>query len=143
MIKETIVYKDYNGNERTEDFFFHLNESELLKMQMGVKGGYVAYVNSIISAQDQPTLIEIFEELIEKSYGVKDLDGKGFRKSKETFEIFKSTEAYSKLFMKLATDDEYAAKFINGVIPADLAAKVAEKQAAGEIPTNLAAAATI
>ena len=41
---------------------------------------------------------------------------------------FSETEAYSKLFMELATDDVKAAEFVNGIIPADL--KVEE-------PTNL------
>lgn len=123
MFKKTIKYKDYNGAEREEAFYFHLNESELLKMQASIKGGYQAYVNRIIAADDTPAIIEVFEELIKKSYGVKTLDGRGFLKRPEDLEAFMATEAYSKLFMELATNDVSAAEFINKVIPAELAKK--------------------
>lgn len=121
MIKETITYIDYNGTERTEDFYFHLTEAELMKMELGTKGGYAEMVQRIVQAQDQPAIIAVFEELIHHSYGVKTLDGKGFLKRAADLEAFISTEAYSKLFMKLATDADAAAKFINGVVPAHMA----------------------
>lgn len=121
MIKETITYIDYNGIERTEDFYFHLTEAELMKMEIGTKGGYTEMVQRIIKAQDQPAIIAVFEELIHHSYGVKTLDGRGFVKRAADLEAFISTEAYSKLFMKLATDDVAAARFINGVVPEHLA----------------------
>ena len=123
MIKETITYTDYNGNERTEDFYFHLTKAEIMKMEMGVKGGLAESINRIIAAQDTPALIEVFEDLIKKSYGVKTADGRGFLKRAEDLEAFMATEAYSILFMKLATDADAAAKFINGVVPADMAQK--------------------
>lgn len=31
MLKETIKYTDYNGVERTEDFWFHLSKAELME----------------------------------------------------------------------------------------------------------------
>lgn len=120
MIKKTITYEDYNGVERTEDFYFHLTKAELTKMQMGVRGGFIEMVNRIIAAQDSPAIIEVFEDLIQKSYGVKSPDGRGFLKRKEDLEAFISTEAYSQLYMELAFDDVKAAEFINGVVPADV-----------------------
>ena len=38
---------------------------------------------------------------------------------------FAETEAYSVLFMELATDDAKAAEFVNGIIPPDVAEKAA------------------
>ena len=32
MIKKTISYHDYEGNERTDDFYFHLTQVELSKI---------------------------------------------------------------------------------------------------------------
>ena len=124
MKKETIKYKDFNGNEREEDFYFNLTKAELMKMELGVKGGFAEMVKRIIAAQDQPALIEIFEDLIKKSYGVKTPDGRGFKKTKEDLEEFMATEAYSNLFMKLSTQAGAASEFINGVIPNDLAEQV-------------------
>lgn len=121
MIKKTIKFVDFNDNERTEDFYFHLNKAEIAKMEMSVKGGLAEQIKRIVAAQDQPAIIEVFENLIQKSYGVKTSDGRGFVKKPEYLESFMATEAYSILFMELATDTNAASEFINGIIPADMA----------------------
>ena len=123
-----ITYTDYNGMERTEKFSFNLNKAEIMRMEMSVKGGLAEMIQRIVDAQDQPAIIKIFEDLIRESYGVKTPDGRGFIKRAEDLEAFISTEAYSELFMKLATDADEAAKFINGIIPATLAKELAEAQ---------------
>lgn len=125
MIKKTITYPDFNGGERTEDFYFHLTKAEITKMEMSVNGGMAERIQRIVSAQDQPAIIEVFEDLIKKSYGVKTPDGRGFVKRKEDLEAFMATEAYSQLFMELATDADAAAKFVNGIVPADLSKQIA------------------
>lgn len=133
MIKITETYPDYNGVERTEDFYFHFTKAELLKMEMGVKGGLAEMVKRAAQTQDAPTIIKVFEDLVAKSYGVKTPDGRGFNKDPEVVKEFLQTEAYSQIFMRLATDDEEAAKFVNGVVPADMskqaAAAIAEARA--------------
>ena len=121
MLKKTITYTDYNGNSRTEDFYFNLTKTELMKMEMGTNGGLSEMVKSIIAAQDQAALIQIFEDLILKAYGVKSLDGKRFEKSSQLSEAFAQTEAYDQLFMELATDADAAAQFINGIVLAEMA----------------------
>lgn len=126
MIKKTITYVDYNGNQRTEDHYFNMSKSEIMKMEMGVSGGFAEMIQRVVAAQDQPALMQIFEEFIHKSYGVKTPDGKGFRKTAADLEAFISTPAYDELFMELCTNAEAAAAFINGVIPADLAKQVSE-----------------
>lgn len=125
MIKETITYTDYNGTERTEDFYFHLTQADIAKMELSVNGGLGEKIKQIIEAKDTPAIISVFEDLIKRSYGVKTPDGRGFMKRPEDLELFMATEAYSQLFMKLATDDKAGSRFINGVIPADLAKKSA------------------
>ena len=132
MLKETITYTDYNGTQRTEDFYFNLNKSEIMKMELSTTGGLTEMIQRIIAAQDTPALVDIFEKLILKAYGVKSPDGKRFEKSEELTNAFAQTEAYSNLFMELATDADKAAKFINGIVPADLAEEAAKQQ--GNIP---------
>lgn len=117
MVKKTITYTDYNGTERTEDFYFHLSEAEIIEMEMGTVGGMKAYVDRIVQAQDQETIIKIFKQLLLKSYGEKSMDGKRFIKSQELSDAFSQTVAYSNLFMELAQDADKAAEFVNGVIP--------------------------
>lgn len=120
MFMQTITFTDYNGNERKRDCYFNLSKAELMKMEMSTAGGFAERVQRIIDAQDQPALIQIFEDLIQKSYGVKTPDG-GFVKRKEDLDEFISTVAYSDLFMLLATDADAASRFINGIVPADVA----------------------
>ena len=126
MIKKTITYIDYNGNSRTEDHYFNLSKSEIMKMEMGVSGGLAEMIQRVIAAQDQPALMKIFEDFIHKSYGIKTPDGKGFRKTPEDLEAFIATPAYDELFMELCTNAEAASAFINGIIPADLAKQIAD-----------------
>ena len=121
MLKKTIKYTDYNGVERTEDFYFNLKKAEIMEMQLTTVGGLDAYLKKIISAQDMPTLMRIFKDLILKSYGVKSDDGRRFIKNEKLREEFEQTEAYSILYMELSTDAESAAAFVNGIIPADVA----------------------
>lgn len=118
MLKKTITYTDYNGTERTEDFYFNLSKAEIMEMEMGTSGGLVEMINRVVSAQDAPTIIKIFKDLVLKSYGEKSPDGKRFIKSKDISTAFAQTEAYSNLFMLLATNSEEAAKFVNGIVPA-------------------------
>ena len=120
MLKKTMTFTDYNGTERTEDFYFNLNQAELTKMEMSINGGLTEMIKRVVAAQDAPAIIEIFEDLIQKSFGVKTLDGRGFIKRKEDLEAFMATEAYSNLFMELATDSDAASKFVNGIVPAKM-----------------------
>lgn len=120
MLKKTITYTDYNGVERTEDFYFNLSKAELMEMEMSTSGGFAETIQKIVAAQDAPTIIKIFKDLILKAYGEKSPDGKRFIKSEELSNSFAQTEAYSNLFMELATNDEAAANFVNGVMPSNL-----------------------
>ena len=131
MIKKTITYKDYNQVERTEDFYFNLSKAEVMEMEMSTSGGLAEMITRIVAAQDQPSIIKIFKDLILKAYGEKSPDGKRFIKSDELSIAFSQTEAYSQLFMELATDAEAASAFVNGIVPADMA-----KQAAKLSPVN-------
>lgn len=125
MIKKTITYTDFNGVERTEDFYFNLTKAEILEMEMGTTGGLAEMITNIVAAQDQPAIIKIFKDLVLRAYGKKSPDGRRFMKSDEIRDDFAQTEAYSQLFMELATDADAAAKFVNGIVPADVAKQAA------------------
>ena len=125
MIKKNITYTDYNGVERKEDFYFNLTKAEIMEMEMSTMGGLAEMIQRIVAAQDQPAIIKIFKELIIKAYGVKSPDGKRFIKNDEIVEEFIQTEAFSQLFMELATNADEAAKFVNGIVPADMAKQIA------------------
>lgn len=125
MLKKTITYTDYNGDERTEDFFFNLTKAECTEMELSTNGGMKQFIEKIVAERDGEKLISMFKKIIRKAYGIKSLDGKYFRKSEEAFKDFESTEAYSNLFMELATDSDAAANFIKAVMPSDIVAPAA------------------
>lgn len=120
MLKKTIKYTDYNGTERTEDFYFNLTKAEVMEMEMSIDGGFAEMINRVVAAQDVPTIIKIFKDLIFKAYGVKSPDGKRFIKSEALSMEFSQTEAFSDLYMELATNADAATAFVNGIVPADM-----------------------
>lgn len=133
MLKKIIEYTDYNGKKRKETFFFNLNKSELMEMELGTVGGMQNLIQLIIDKQDIPEIIKAFKMLILKSYGEKSADGVRFIKSEELSTAFSQTEAYSNLYMELISNADEAAAFINGIVPADLAALAeSEKEAEKE-----------
>lgn len=117
MLKKTITYTDYNGTERTEDFYFNLSKAEVAELEMGIEGGLSAMIEKIVAAKDTPAILAIFKKLVLQAYGEKSADGKRFVKSEEISTAFSQTEAYSDLYMELATNADEAAKFFNGIIP--------------------------
>lgn len=116
MIKKTINFTDYNGKEKTLDAYFHMTQAEIIKLEMSVHGGFKENVQRAIDAEDGQTICDVFEKLIDQSYGVKTFDG-GFMKKREDLEAFKATPAYSKLFVEIVTDADKAAEFFNGIVP--------------------------
>jgi hypothetical protein len=125
-----MTYTDYNGTERTEDFHFNLSKAEVMEMEMSTSGGLAEMIQRVVAAQDQPAIIKIFKDLILKAYGRKSPDGRRFEKSAELSEDFAQTEAFSMLFMELATDADAASKFVNGIVPADMAKQIAAQNPA-------------
>lgn len=117
MLKKTISYTDFDGNKRTEDFYFNLTKAEVTEMEMSTEGGLSKMLEKIVATQETKRVIEVFKDLILKSYGEKSPDGKRFIKNQELRDSFAQNEAYSELFMELATDTAASVAFVNGIIP--------------------------
>lgn len=117
MYKKTITYEDYDGVERTETLYFNLSKAELMELEIGTPGGFSSKIHKIIDAKDTSELVSLFKFFIERSYGVKSPDGRRFIKNQEVLDDFMQTEAYSELYMELASDAEAAAAFVNGLMP--------------------------
>lgn len=138
MLKKTIEYTDYNGTKRVEDFYFNLSKAEITEMELGVTGGLAESIEKIVKAQDVPSIVKTFKELILKAYGEKSADGKRFIKNEELSTAFSQTEAYSNLFTELSTDADVAAEFIKGLIPQEYASQIPN-----DVATNLIAQAAV
>jgi hypothetical protein len=128
MIKKTMTYKDYDGNQRTEDFWFNLTKAEVAKLEFGTTGGITKMIERIVQEQDAKRILEVFEDLICRSYGKKSPDGKRFVKTKEQTDEFLQTEAYSDLFIEFMNNPDEFSQFFDGVLNFDTAV-VAEASA--------------
>lgn len=129
MLKKTIQYTDFNNEEVSEDFFFHLSQAELVELELSHKGGLSESLQKIIAAEDGKAIMTEFKNIILKSYGKRSEDGKRFIKNQELRDEFESSEAYSVLFMELVTDADKASEFVNGIVPKGLAEQAAKLSA--------------
>lgn len=136
MYKDTRTFEDYDGKKVTKTFYFNLNKAEIAEMELTTDGGLGDRLDRIIKAQDTPSIIKEFKNLILKSYGEKSEDGLHFNKSEEISKAFESTQAYSDLFMELIESPEKASAFINGIVPQEATAKIQElpKQHTNPVP---------
>lgn len=117
MIKRTITYTDYNGNEQTEDFYFDLTAAELTEFQWSTDEGVSVKLENIIKTDKKSEIMKYFKEILLMSVGKKSDDGRRFIKNQDVIDDFVQSPAYNILFMELVNDAKIASDFINGVIP--------------------------
>lgn len=120
MLKKTIKFKDLDGKELEEDFYFNLTKAEIAELELSTQGGLGEHLEKIIESEDGGEIIRIFKQILTMAYGVRSEDGRRFIKSEELSLEFSQTDAFSELFMMLVTDAPQAAEFIKGIVPPDL-----------------------
>lgn len=126
MLKKTLTYQDFNGEEVSEDYFFHLSKAELVELELSHKGGLSESLQKIVASEDGKAIIAEFKNIILLAYGQRSEDGKRFIKNQQLREEFESSEAYSTLFMELVLNTDSAIEFINGVVPKDMSEEMAK-----------------
>lgn len=125
MLSKEIIFTDYDGQQRKNTYYFNLNRAEVI-MWMTTTGEYTLdkLLLRLSEERNGKRIMEIFEDLIHRSYGKKSLDGIRFEKSEEAWLEFFQSEAYSELFTELVTDAQKASAFVNAIIPSDMAKEV-------------------
>ena len=129
MLKLTKTYTDFNGEERTEDFYFNLSKAELAEKHLSSENGLGEKLQKIVDSKDHKVIVDTFKEIILWAYGKKSEDGRRFIKSPEISKEFSETPVYSDLFIELATDEEAASNFIHAIMPADWEKEINKKDA--------------
>lgn len=130
MLKRTFTYTDYDGNQRTEDFYFNLTRAEINELDMSAYGGLQSMMMRLLDEKNTEEVVKIFKRIILSSVGQKSMDGRRFIKNDEIRDDFYQTEAYSQLFCELIENkDEALTKFIRGIanVPDDVAAPKPEE----------------
>ena len=129
MIKQEIKYTDYNDVERVETHYFHLSNADLLDMQMENGGGLDVVPKRMIEVNDGPSIYKIIKDLIQRSYGVKDING-GFDKDPALLKKFMNTEAYSEFITSLIADPDKLLAFVKGIMPKKIQEQIAANEKA-------------
>jgi hypothetical protein len=130
MLKQTVTYKDFNDQEQTEVLYFNISKPEmvdflpmlprLVAMQQIIEGPDRELTNTEIKE-----MLDIIRTFIAASYGVRSEDGKYFRKSPELFADFKDSGAYDAFLFSLFEDVQKGNKFLQEIMPKDLAEEAA------------------
>jgi hypothetical protein len=132
MFSITKTYTDYNGIEKTETFWFNLNQRELSQLALGPSGGLDGVISEIVSTNDMGRTMELLEEIVLSAYGKKMPDGR-FAKTDDDghryADHFKQTAVYDESFMDLLLDVNKLIAFVNGVVPAGLKESVEKASA--------------
>lgn len=115
MLKETMTYVDFDGNEVTEDLYFNLNTVELHRANAKYGGNIEEEIKRIIANDEAEKMVEILEYIILTSYGVKAPDGKRFVKTKENRDNFEYSIAYAELFTAILMSPQKAQSFAEGL----------------------------
>lgn len=124
MLRHTINYVDFDDKPQTATFYFNLTKAELLEMEVEHKGGFGEWIDAIVKAEDEKTLMAEIKRTILLAYGEKSPDGQRFIKSDEIREGFVNHAAYDALIVELATTEDASANFFKGLLPKDLVASV-------------------
>lgn len=142
MLKKSIKYIDFNGNEQIDECYFNLSKNELTQMEMSERGGFQNYITKIVEEKDNKKIYELFKEIVLSSYGEKSADGRSFIKKKiidghpvRLRDEFEQTAAFDELMMELINSSEQGvAEFINKVIPKELAEELTKQDSNKVIP---------
>lgn len=140
MYKRTVKFEDFDGNERVEDFYFHMSKAEVIQW-LTCNGGYTLdkELTALYKAGRGRDIMDLFEDLLRRSYGVKSVDGRRFDKDDEIWKNFRNTEAYSTIFTELVTDAKKAGAFVNAILPKKILEEATKSiiESAEDLPEDL------
>jgi hypothetical protein len=138
VIKKDFTFKDLDGNEVTETYYFNISTADLTKLTLTHDGDIVQYLQDVVNSKDGSRIIETFENFIRMSVGIRSEDGRSFEKTSEIAARFMNSEAYGQLLLELVTNADTAAEFVNGIMPTGLKEKAEALQKTGLAQTKVA-----
>lgn len=124
MLKKTVTYENFNGEQVTKDLYFNLTKKELIDLQVSKDGGLDAYIKKITEEEDKKAMIQLLDSIILEAYGQKSEDGERFIKNKELIDAFVSSMAYDALIDELFTVEGASLQFMMGLLPKDITSQI-------------------
>lgn len=129
MLKKTITFTDFDGNETKMDAYFNLTKTECvdLNLEFEEEGGLIGRIKKLMVEREDGEMprkpaVDFIKLLIEKAYGVRPKDDPSlFLKEdddgKPLFRKFKQTPAYDAYVYALLSGDESLEEFAENVLP--------------------------
>lgn len=148
MIRKTLTYLDYEGEEHTKDFYFSMSQTEFSLLNNTIPGGFESYLKRIQEDHNEEQLLNLLTMFIVEGYGERTPDGLGFVKEdlqgRKLGKLFLCTEACDNLLTELLEKENNIGAFITGMMPKSIQGKVdagfkkalAEAEAQGKITSG-------
>lgn len=118
MIKKHIIYHDYDGDTREDDFYFSLNQVQFARINKLFPGGLEAYVEKITKDKNADEMFRVIDILVSEAYGER--QGAAFIKvapnGQKLSDFFVNTEAYDTLLTELLSDENSLINFLTGCL---------------------------
>lgn len=124
MLKKTIKYKDFDGQEVEDEFFFNLTKAEIIEFNLDSgREDLEAKITRLVKEKNTVEIYRIFKDIILRAYGKRIVvDGtKRFVKNQDVRDEFVQTGAFSELILDMLENPRNAAEFIQGCLPKELA----------------------
>lgn len=116
MQKITVTYENFDGENVTEDLYFHLNIKELQEME-NWDPSLTERIAKLTKTEDGKDAFNLMRDIIETAYGERSSDGKRFLKSPEIRNMFTEGLAYDEVIIQFLDGTTDLAKFIEGLLP--------------------------
>lgn len=123
MVKKTITFTDFNGNEVTKDFYFNLTKMEFSELDENIPGGLNNLLDKLLTEKDKNLTVRLLSILLLAAYGEKTDDGRFVKEDahgRRLSAFFKVSEAWDVLFMNLVKNERELSEFLVGIIPKDM-----------------------
>lgn len=118
MIKQHVVYEDYDGNKQKKDLWFHLNKSDLAKLSLKYDNGLIEGLTKLQENGDKTAIAEFVDNLLITAYGERTPGSDIFKKTPEIRENFQYSAVHDELLMMLlGGEDDDIINFIVGIMP--------------------------
>lgn len=147
MIKKTITFKNMDGVEITEDWYFGLSPADVAELELTSGGRLSERLLSIGQSLEEhkddeeklvrangAEIMQLFKELLMASVGKRSDDGRRFVKTDDLRDDFVQTGSYSELLMQLVTNPDEAADFVSGILPSEAIEKMQQGRPMTDVP---------
>ena len=117
MVRKTVRYTDFNGQNVVEDLYFNLSKVELIRLSAEYGGDLPEALRGMKDSGNDTEFALFLDRIFLDAYGIKSEDGKRFIKSSELREAFKQSIAYETLFEDVFSSEDELIAFVEGLFP--------------------------